>query len=269
MLAIDDGISSRPVNAIYLYCIVKASKRPSMARVPEGLPGAARPEILQLSRSLWLVVGEVPLDTYGSGQLEAHLADLEWVGRIAVAHEAVVENFARRPGLTVVPMKLFTMFSTRDRALAEIGEKQLEIAAIMRRISGAQEWGLRVTQRAGAARRVTSARRAGTGAEFLAGKKRARDVATHAKAAAAESAVAAYRRLSKLARESRVRDDAPPSAATPPLLDAAFLVPAATRARFTQAAKREAATCAKAGAQVTLSGPWPAYNFVDSGAQRS
>ena len=157
-----------------------------MARVPDGLPGAGRPEILQLSRSLWLVVGEVPLDTYGSGQLEAHLADLEWVGRIAVAHEAVVENFARRSGLTVVPMKLFTMFSTRDRALAEIGEKQPEIAAIMRRIAGAQEWGLRVTQRAGAARRATSARRAGTGAEFLAGKKRARDVATHAKAAAAD-----------------------------------------------------------------------------------
>jgi len=257
------------VNAIYLYCIVKASKKPPSTPVPEGLPGASRPELLQLSRSLWLVIAEVPLDTYGAGELEERLADLEWVGRIALAHEAVVESFASRPRLTVVPMKLFTMFSTRDRARSEIGEREPEIAAIVRRISGAQEWGLRVTQRTGAARAGTAARRAGTGAEFLAGKKKARDAAAHAKAAAAESAVAAYRRLSKLAKESRVRDDVPASAATPPLLDAAFLVAAAKRARFTQAARREAAICAKAGAQVALSGPWPAYNFVDAGTQRS
>ena len=106
-------------------------------------------------------------------------------------------------------------------------------------------------------------RASASGAAFLAAKKRARDAATGAKAAAAESAIAAYRRLSKLAKESRVRQDAPASAATPPLLDAAFLVPATSRAKFTQAAKREAAACAKAGIHVTLSGPWPPYNFVD------
>jgi Gas vesicle synthesis protein GvpL/GvpF len=257
------------VNAIYLYCLVKAARKPSITRMPAGLPGGTRPEILQLGRSLWLVVGEVPLDTYGSGRLEEHLADLDWVGHIALAHEAVVEHFAGKPGLTVVPMKLFTMFSTRERALADIGNRQPEISVIVRRIAGAQEWGIRVTHRAGEAGRAALAQRTATGAEFLAAKKRARDAATHAKAAAAESAIAAYRRLSRLARESRMRADAPPSAAPPPLLDASFLVPAAKRARFTQAAKREAAECAKAGAQVTLSGPWPAYNFVDSGARRS
>ena len=49
---------------------------------------------------------------------------------------------------------------------------------------------------------------------------------------------------------------------TPPLLDAAFLVPAARRTRFTNAARREAEACARAGAQLTISGPWPAYNFI-------
>jgi hypothetical protein len=103
---------------------------------------------------------------------------------------------------------------------------------------------------------------------FLAARKQARDSAKHAKTAAAECAAAAYQRLAKLAREARVRDDIPASAATPPLLDAAFLVPASRRTKFTQAAKREAAVCARAGAQVTLSGPWPAYNFVDGSQTR-
>ena len=268
-MAIGDGISSSPVNAIYLYCVVKAARKPSTVRLPQGLPDATRPEILALARSLWLVIAQVPLDVYGAGHLEERLADIDWVGRIALAHEAVVEHFARRRELTVVPMKLFTLFSTRERALADVTGRQAEIASVMRRISGAQEWGVRVTHRAEASTVASPTRRAATGAAFLEAKKQARDSAKHAKAAAADCAAAAYRRLSRLAKESRVREDAPASATTPPLLDAAFLVPAAKRAKFTQAARREAAQCAKAGAQVTLSGPWPAYNFVTGGDPRS
>jgi hypothetical protein len=268
IVAFDVGISSRPVSAIYLYCIVRAARKPSTARAPEGVPEASRPEILPLARSLWLVVAEVPLDIYGSGKLEAHLSDFEWVGRIALAHEAVVEHFARRADVTVVPMKLFTLFSTRQRAIADLAGQQADIAAIVRRISGAEEWGIRVT-RSAEGRRGAVVKRAVSGAEFLAAKKRVKDAAHEAKTAAVESAVAAFERLSKLARESRLRNDAPASATTPPLLEAAFLVPAGKRAKFTQAARREAAACAKAGAQVTLSGPWPAYNFVDRSGRRS
>jgi hypothetical protein len=46
------------------------------------------------------------------------------------------------------------------------------------------------------------------------------------------------------------------------LLDAAFLVPNARRARFKAAARKEAARCAAAGAQMMLTGPWPVYNFI-------
>jgi hypothetical protein len=51
-------------------------------------------------------------------------------------------------------------------------------------------------------------------------------------------------------------------AENPPLLEAAFLVVVPARAQFKAAAKREAAVCAAAGAVMTLTGPWPAYNFV-------
>ena len=256
------------MTALYLYCIVRSPKQPPLARVPPGLPDAAPPKLLRLAGSLWLVGAEVPLQTYGAGPLDVHLADLEWVGRVALAHEQVVEHFSRRPSTTVVPMKLFTMFSTSERALEDLAARRSTILRLMRRISGAQEWGIRATHLPGATRDRRAAAPAGSGAAFLAGKKHARDSAKHARAAAAASAIQAFERLSKLARESKLRQDAPQSAATPPLLDAAFLVTAANRGRFTQAARREAAACAKAGVQMTLTGPWPPYNFVHEGESR-
>ena len=256
------------MTAIYLYCIVRSAKKPSLARVPAGLPDASAPELLRLAGSLWLVCAEVPLRTYGAQHLDEHLADFEWVGRVALAHEQVVEHFSRRPSTTVVPMKLFSMFSTRERALEDVAARRSTILGLMRRIAGAQEWGIRVTGQPVASRDRRSADPGGSGAAFLAGKKEARDSAKYARAAATDSAMQAFQRLSKLARESRLRQDAPPSAATPPLLDAAFLVATTKRAGFTQAARREAAACAKAGARMTLTGPWPAYNFVHEGGTR-
>ena len=257
------------MTATYLYCILHSPRKPSLARVPAGLPDATSPQLVPCAASLWLVVADVPLRTYGAGSLDEHLSDLEWVGRVAMAHEQVVEHFARKPSTTVIPMKLFTMFSTLERAIEDVAARRSTILAMARRISGAQEWGIRVTQMPGGTRdRPASGQTTRSGAAFLAHKKEARDSAKSAKAAAAESALNAYQRLSKLARETRLRQDAPSSAATPPILDAAFLVPASKRDRFTEAAKREAAACAKAGVQMTLTGPWPAYNFVNDGAAR-
>ena len=258
------GISSRRVTATYLYCIVKAPRKPSMMKAPKGVPGAAHPEALQVSGSLWLVVAEVPLDIYGPGPLESHLANMDWVGRTALAHEELVEHFARRPGTTVIPMKLFTMFSTPARATSEIRARMHTIEASLRKIAGAEEWGIRVVRsdRPAAVSRVDD--RASSGAAFLAGKKRARDDARNAKLAAARAAEQAYERLAKLSKDARRRDDAASAAGPQPLLDAAFLVAAGKRATFTQTARQEAAACARAGARMTLSGPWPAYNFVES-----
>ncbi|HJR58680.1 MAG TPA: GvpL/GvpF family gas vesicle protein, partial [Vicinamibacterales bacterium] len=250
------------MTAVYLYCVAKAARKPSTAKAPDGLLGASRPEALHVAGSLWLVAAEVPLETYGPGRLESHLADFDWVGRIALAHEAVVEHFARQAGTTVIPMKLFTMFSTRARAVADIGARKKAIDTSLRKIAGAEEWGIRVLRGEPLAKAPAGAAgRAASGAAFLAAKKQARDAARHATVAAAEVALQAYERLSKLSKDSRRRVDAP-SAGAAPLLDAAFLVASAQRTKFTQMARREAAACAAAGARMTLSGPWPAYNFV-------
>lgn len=223
---------------------------------------------MAVDRSLWLIVAQVPLATYGPEHLDQHLTDMDWVGTVALAHERVVEYFAGRAATTVIPMKLFTMFSSVERAVAEIGTRKRAIAASMRRIAGAEEWGVRILRGPAAAPPAVTTTRAGSGAAFLAAKKQAKDEAKLARAAAAEAAADAFGELAALARDARQREDAPPAGAVPPLLDAAFLVPATSRGRFKSAVTRAAARCAGAGAQMTLSGPWPAYNFVQGEESR-
>ena len=254
--------------ATYLYCVVRAARKPAAGSIPEGLPDSTPPEVIAVSPSLWLVAAAVPLDVYGPRPLESILGDLERVGRIGLAHEAVVEYFAQRPQLTVIPLKLFTMFATKERAVADIASRRRTIEAAMRRIQGSEEWGVRVSAavkpRSGSA---TTRPPSTSGVEFLAAKRRSRDENRSAKVAAAEAAIATFERLNAVAKDARRREDAAPAMA-PPLLDAAFLVPSKDRERFTAAAREQADACARAGAHLTLTGPWPAYHFIEADGGR-
>jgi Gas vesicle synthesis protein GvpL/GvpF len=257
------AVSSRHAmaTAAYVYCVVRSARKPAVARIPPGVPGADTPVVEKLGNGLWLVTASVPLDRYGSEPLDASLRDFEWVAQIALAHEAVVEYFVRSK-TTVIPTKLFTMFSNRDRAVAEMQARRGDLERVFERIEGCEEWGVRVTRREtrAGARRPAQPR---TGAAFLAARKQARDQARDAVRAAAEAADVAFDSLSEIARARKRRTDETAGAA-PPLLDAAFLVPARRRARFHAVAERLAKDVAKSGARMTLTGPWPPYNFIDT-----
>ncbi|MEO8076214.1 MAG: GvpL/GvpF family gas vesicle protein [Acidobacteriota bacterium] len=256
-------------SATYLYCIVHAQRAPRAGRAPKGLAGATRPSLLEVDTSLWIVVAAVPLATYGPEPLETALRDMSWVADVAVAHEAVVEHFARQPDVTVIPMKLFTMFSSPERAVQETRSQRRGLKPVLMRIAGCEEWGVRMIRtipaasrrRAGAAAGAAPVK-AGSGAAFLAAKKQARDDARDAVRAAAVAADTVFETLTAVARDARRRTDAPEGTTSPPVLDAAFLVPIAGRARFRSAARRLAAGSTGAGTELTLTGPWPAYNFV-------
>lgn len=255
-------------SAVYVYCVVKTARKPATARMPPGLPGAARAGVYALEPGVWLVAADVPLSLYGSSALESSLRDIEWVSGIALAHEAVVEHFAEGRGATVIPMKLFTMFSTVERAAAEMRRRRRELARVFLRVEGCEEWGVRVTRDG---RRPSAPAspptRPSSGAAFLAARKQARDQSRLALHAAAEAADAAFASLSEIARDGRRRADDVPADARP-LLDAAFLVPARSRRKFHAAAERVAKDVARSGAHLTLTGPWPPYNFVGAGEAR-
>jgi hypothetical protein len=248
--------------ATYLYCLVQSARKPSVARLPRGLPGAAPVTPAQVEDRLWVVHAEVPLDQYGPGSLDASLKDLDWVSRIALAHEAVVEHFAALPGATVIPMKLFTMFSSVDRAIAVMRGRGPELRRVFARLEGCEEWGVRVLP-SDRKKPAAGPAKPSTGTAFLAARKQARDDARAARSAATTAADAVYTSLAGIAAEHRRRTAEAPGVVAP-LLDAAFLVPTRRRARFQSAAQDVARQISETGAQMTLTGPWPPYNFVGS-----
>lgn len=245
--------------ATYVYCLAERSRPPSAAKVPPGVPGATAPEVIEIRKGLWGVVADVPLAIYAADRLAPRLKDLNWVADIAVAHEAVVEHFAWGAGTAVIPLKLFTMFSNRTRAAAELAGRWPEIKPVLARIRGCQEWGVRVSRHQVAA--AVRPAHVTTGTAFLAAKKQQRDEARDGLVKAASAAETAFRTLAKIAKAVERREP-PENATSPPLVDAAFLVRDDRQAAFRAAARRLAASCKDAGADLVLTGPWPAYNFV-------
>jgi hypothetical protein len=250
-------------NGTYVYALVEGSRAPSMAGAPPGLAGSGPLRSLPTGQGRWIVAADVPLDRYGEEPLARGLRDLEWVGACALAHEAVVEYLARRG--SVVPMKLFTIFRHDARAIEDLAQARRTLDRAFRRIAGASEWSVRAfrasTSRGSAAGKSPPAE-ALSGADFLRRKKEVRDRSRAAAATAAAAARTAHRALKKIARGAILKPPVDGEAGARLIVDAAYLVPDARRAKFRSEVKRQASRCRAAGCTLTLTGPWPPYHFI-------
>jgi len=247
----------------YVYCVIASTRRPRLGRAI-ALPSGSRPRLIEIGRGLYLLVADVPEREYDEGAIKAHLADLKWVSRAAVAHERAIELVATVDA--VLPMKLFTIFTSVERAVADVTANRARITAAIDRVRRHEEFGIRVVLRraiASASARGSRAAHAGTGAAYLTRKKTLRDAATERAERARETVGAVYERLAARARDAKRRSPAElPLADGPLLLDAAFLVPRSRSRSFRALAAREARALEQSGYGLTLTGPWPPYTFV-------
>jgi hypothetical protein len=250
----------------YVYCVIAAARRPRLTRVPHGLPGMGSVRLLDVEDGLFAAVADAPLDRYGEAAINRGLSDLNWVSRAAVAHEAVVESFISETA--VLPMKLFTIFTTDDRAVEHVRAQRRHIATVVKRVANHQEWGVRVVldrDRAVAAapRKKKSPAGGRSGVAYLTRKRAERDAVVELTARARETVAALYERLAARSRlaKRRLASELPVQGG-PLLLDAAFLVPRGRAASFQALASRESRALARSGYGLTFSGPWPPYSFV-------
>jgi hypothetical protein len=254
--------------ATYVYCLLRSAVPPSLSGVPEGLPGTAAPRPLLLDGDLWLVVADAPLPEYGGAEIESRLSDLSWVTDRALAHERVVEHVAALgPAL---PMKLFTLFRSDERAVAHLRQQRDEIGKILDRIAGRVEWGVRILFREDEARRkavaaIGDGQRSSSGSSgtsFLLRKKAEKESARDLAAGARAEVDRAWEELAGRATEARRRAPDAGEVGARLLLDAAFLVPSEEGEAFEAEVQRVARRLAERDCEVTLTGPWPAYNFL-------
>jgi len=253
----------------YLYCLVQREKAPPLARAPRGLPGTGKLRALEAGEGVWLVAADAPADRYAEQPIEKRLRDLAWVSTCALPHEAVIE-FVSRSG-TVLPMKLFTLFNSDERALQHVAGHRKRIDRLLDRLAGREEWGLRVLLDEPRALRLAAesaqAESGGaTGTAFLLRKKKQQDLVREVLARGGERAAKLFDELSRRADDSRRRPPPAGPAGQRVLLDAAFLIKRGQVKAFQTAVKKVAGKMGRAGYELTLTGPWPPYNFVAESA---
>jgi len=247
----------------YVYCVIAARKPPVLSRALAGPPGSGRPRVLQVKPARYLVVSDAPLDQFGEEPINRRLADLRWVSRAAVAHEAVIQSLLGTSD-ALVPMKLFTMFASDDRAVSQSRSDWARIDRVLRRVARNVEWGVRLSLDERRAAAVPELRPVKSGLGYLRAKQRLQSATATRTRRHQQRVAGTFRALSSLASDARRR----PLAAAPTdgrrlLLDAAFLVPRRRAGRFRAAVERQARTLAAEGYRVQLTGPWPPYSFVE------
>lgn len=250
-------------SAVYLYALVRSERRPSLAGAPDGLPGTGPLRLIEAGPGLWLVAADAPLALYGEQAIAEGLKDLDWVAPRALAHEAVVRYVARKR--TTVPMRLFTLFRSDDRAQEHVRKAQRRLTRLLARVDGCEEWGVRLFAResAPAVPRVRAAS-PDAGRRFLEQKRALHRSQRQVPVGTVRAAQSLVRQLARVARDQRKLPIPAEARSGRMLVDAAFLVPSDARPRFRAALAKAASGARGQGIELTVTGPWPPYNFVDA-----
>jgi hypothetical protein len=262
-------------SATYVYCVVRVggpgeqrAEGVKLGRTPHGLWGAGRPRLLDAGNGYRLVVASAPLGLYGSAAIDANLGDLDWAADRAGEHEAIVE-YAAKLG-TVVPMKLFTLFRSDERAVKHVHHIKPVLDRVVDRIEDCEEWGLRVlfdpTHVPSAhVRRGDEESATESGTSFLRRKKASDEERRRAGVEGAAAAEELYERVAEQARSAHRREATEREHGSRVVLDAVLLVPRRSVRKLKSIVSESAESLVDRGFQVTLSGPWPTYSFVDAG----
>ncbi|MFE0107052.1 GvpL/GvpF family gas vesicle protein [Streptomyces sp. NPDC059009] len=263
--------------------------------LPEGLTGVggAAPRCLT-EGGLTAVVGPVPARDFAEQQLRAHLEELDWLTETARAHEKVV---AALTAVTApLPLRLATVFRDEKGVRALLTAEADRFAAVLARIDGRVEWGVKVYEtedrtdaapsdgdqaapaRARAPSRApaqapapnaspnTTSRpttsRPTTGRDYLRHRRTQQTAREQADERAEEFARRVHAELVRHADAARLH---PPQSATLSrapgrnVLNAAYLVERSRIGPFIEVVERS--KYGEPGLRLELTGPWAAYSF--------
>jgi len=269
------GAKKASGSATYVYGVVKVAARAKavalkIAKGAKGLPEGEPPRLIDAGGDYRLVVSTVPLPTYSAESIEGKLRDLDWIGVAAAAHEMVLEGAAESG--TVVPMKLFTIFNDDARAIAHVVRMKRELDRVVTKIAGCDEWGLRILfdegqalERKRAEQMAKDARTPVSGTSFLLRKKAQEETRRVLTFEAKEEVDGLFDRLKRASKKAVRRPPPNRELAGRVLLDAVFLVPRKGTSTFKSTIAGTAEELVREGYQITLTGPWPAYSFVEAG----
>ncbi len=254
-MTVPDGISG---NGVWVHGLVAGTGRLDLA----GWTGVAGTPLRTVAAAgIAAVVGDVPLSEYGEEALRRNLEDLAWLERAVRTHHAIAEKLSDAGA--VVPARLATIYHDDDRVARMMVERHDGLSAALDRLAGREEWGVKAYAVAnGAPSDQPAADR--TGAAYLRRRKAqlaAREQGQQATAEAAAAVHAALAGYAVAACRHAPQDRRISGAEATMALNGAYLVDCTEVSGFA-ALVRELAQRNPA-IRLELTGPWPAYSFVD------
>jgi hypothetical protein len=259
---------------VYVYGIVADTF--DVAGAPPGLDDA--PVRVIAGSGFAALASSVEPGSYAPSAIERQSADVAWLSPRAQAHDRVLTWAQERD--VVLPLPIFSLWASSDSVSRSLAGQRDRIATLMRRVSGTDEYGLRVHRRDDdvlkslesidpeAARLRAQAQGAPPGQRYLLERKLAEYGKTAVKTAAHQMATTVYEKLRSLSREALARSLVPDSARVEDatmILNGAFLVERAHLNEFRSAVGALMGEYSARGLAFDFTGPWPPYNFVADG----
>lgn len=268
-----------PVSELwYVYGITPASI--DVRRAPDGLDDA--PLELCVDEDLAAVASRLDAERYSAGEIERGTENVEWLAPRAVAHDRVLTWLSDHG--PVVPLPIFSLFSTDEAVRRTLREKRVELQSALRRVERGREYALRVyridaelaTVAAEHSTRLAelerSAAAASPGQRYLLERKldAERKKELHGIGASiARQIASALRPFAVETVETRVAARAVrPDAEGTLILDIAFLVDRGKLEDFQRALTEIVAKHGGRGFRFDFTGPWPPYHFAQPSDDR-
>jgi hypothetical protein len=258
-------------DALWAYCVV-----PTEVPTPTRLTGVQDAGVTRVeSGALAALVSPVPLAEFGADPLRANLNDLEWLERVARAHEHVLD--ATLAGGTLVPLRLCTIYESQDSVSDMLERERGPLLEALERLEGHQEWGVKLlvdrTLLEDEARRISpevpglEAELEGLsgGGAYMLSRRLERHVREVADRLAAELAEDLHGRFDALAADAvtlPAQNRELSGHAGDMLVNTAYLVEADRVSQLAALGGEFEEHHRPVGAQVELTGPWPPYNFA-------
>ena len=242
------------------------------SRDAEPLPAngleAGRPPRAVVEGDVAAIVSQVDLDQFAEDRLADNLQDPDWLSARVRAHEDVLEELIRER--TVLPMRFGTIFRDLEGVsdLLLRGGKQL--SAALASLAGSKEWGVRAALDRGRMDRWVSERRpqpSGTpggaeGTAYLGERRAQRDLEREIERVTQDAERRAEAALRPVARAVRRRGSSATSE-TSWAVDLAVLVSEERLSELRRVVDELARSLEPRGLGFEITGPWPAYSFVN------
>lgn len=259
--------STESGNGWYVYGVVPAAQPSDELLV--DVPGvhASTAVVLVAEGEVAAIASDVPLTEFGEEAIEQNLHDEAWLEEKVRAHEAVLEAALAKTAL--VPFRFGTIFRSEDQVRKMLRENE-PLKEVLDRLRGMVELGVKAFLDADEFERrhggVVEEEPGAGGRAYLLRKQRDRTLADARASFTAACAQESHRRLSAAAEDARANPLHLPEVsggAGEMLLNGAYLVRSEDDEAFRTALTALESSYGPEGVRYELTGPWPAYNFVE------